>query len=104
MIVEEILKKDLTSDERVCFTLECDNDPEEEEYFFFATIQSLKGRIVLNKKTFKDMSIRYEMEYLMSLDDGETWWYSFHLDKVKKIEIFDKMGLKPKEVWFDGSK
>lgn len=104
MIIEEIMKKDLTSDERVCFTLECDNDLEEEEYFFFATIQNLKGRIVLNKKTFKDMSIRYEIEYLMSLDDGETWWYSFHLDKVKKIEIFDKMGLKPKEVWFDGSK
>lgn len=104
MIIEEIVKKDLTSDERVCFTLECDNDPEEEEYFFFATIQNLKGRIVLNKKTFKDMSFRYEIEYLMSLDDGETWWYSFHLDKVKKIEIFDKMGLKPKEVFFDGSK
>lgn len=104
MIVEEIFKKDLTSDERVCFTMECDNDPEEEECFFFTTIKTVKGRIVLSKKTYTDMSVRYEIVYHMSIDGGETWWYSFCLNKIKKIEIFDKLGLKAKEVLFDGSK
>ena len=86
MIVEEILKRVLTSNERASFTMECDNDPEEEEYIFFTTIQNVKGRIVLIKKTFKDMSIRYEIEYHMSIDGGETWWYSFYLNRIKKIE------------------
>ncbi len=102
MIVEEILKKVLTSNERACFTMECDNDPEQEEHFFFTTIQNVKGRIVLIKKTYKDMSIRYEIEYHMSVDDGETWWYSFCLNRIKKIEIYDKMELKPKQILFEG--
>lgn len=102
MIVEEILKKIITSDERVCFTMECDNDPEEEEYFYFTTIQNVKGRIVLIKKTYKDMSIRYEIEYHMSVDDGLTWWYSFSLNRIKKIEIYVKMGLEPKQILFEG--
>ena len=104
MIVEEILKRDLTSNERASFTMECDNDPDEEEYFFFTTIQNVKGRIVLIKKTYKDMSIRYEIEYHMSVDDGASWWYSFDLDRIKKIEIYDKMELKPKEILFEGGK
>lgn len=104
MIVEEILKKEVTSYERVCFTMECENDPEEEEYFFFTTVKTIEGRIVLYKKTYDDMSERYEIEYHMSIDGGETWWYSFYLNRIKKIEIFDKWGLKEKEVLFDGSK
>lgn len=104
MIVEEILKRELTSNERVCFTMECTTDPEEEEYFFFTTIKNVKGRIVLSKKTYRDMSVRYEIEYHMSNDGGELWYYSFCLDRIKKIEIFDKLGLNSKEVLFDGSK
>ena len=50
------------------------------------------------------MSIRYEIEYHMTVDDGASWWYSFDLDRIKKIEIYDKMELKPKEILFEGGK